>query len=377
MKRALTLFIVLALALFVISGCGDSCEKPYIQVGDSCCLDMNDNSICDDEEEIPEEEEIVPIEEPEVEEEEEVVEEQVIEEPEVEEEDDVVIITEPEEINETEEEVEEGPEVVEEAEEEETEDLSAMGKHPMYVTVFDIKDGNAALIITPNDKVVMINVGPKGIADLLGYNLRHEKKLSKIDHVLFTDLEDDNAGAIQELSEKFEIGHTYDNGVTGTSSTIRMYTETVANKGIQREVLNADKEIYVDPSIKVESFVVYDSAKKIKGKTDKILYKITFRDFSMLFTGDCKTDTCENYVLEADLDSDVVTIPAHGSTKASSAEFISAVDAQVAVLQNGADAGLGVVNAYKDSGATVYDTYKEKENIELTSTGSTFTFNVK
>jgi hypothetical protein len=44
--------IVLSLALIVFaSGCTQvTCNKPYINVGDECCLDMNDNAICDKDE---------------------------------------------------------------------------------------------------------------------------------------------------------------------------------------------------------------------------------------------------------------------------------------------------------------------------------------
>ncbi|MFH1210323.1 MAG: hypothetical protein V1645_00220 [archaeon] len=66
MKRVLSgLFIFgLVLSVFLLSGCqaetptGNAtvCNKPYILVGTSCCLDANDNSVCDkDEIQAPEE----------------------------------------------------------------------------------------------------------------------------------------------------------------------------------------------------------------------------------------------------------------------------------------------------------------------------------
>jgi len=49
MKKTI-LIGVLIITLLVISGCGQqqiTCNKPYILVGTECCLDQNDNSICD------------------------------------------------------------------------------------------------------------------------------------------------------------------------------------------------------------------------------------------------------------------------------------------------------------------------------------------
>ena len=52
-KRGLLATILLS--LFLISACTSqvSCNKPYILVGSSCCLDQNDNSICDNDEQKP------------------------------------------------------------------------------------------------------------------------------------------------------------------------------------------------------------------------------------------------------------------------------------------------------------------------------------
>ena len=51
--RSNVLFFGVALVLVsLLAGCTNSvvCNKPYIQVGSACCLDANDNSICDSDE---------------------------------------------------------------------------------------------------------------------------------------------------------------------------------------------------------------------------------------------------------------------------------------------------------------------------------------
>jgi hypothetical protein len=46
----LALFLALSLALLLISGCGDDCEEPMVEIDKTCCLDSNSNEICDDQE---------------------------------------------------------------------------------------------------------------------------------------------------------------------------------------------------------------------------------------------------------------------------------------------------------------------------------------
>lgn len=55
------LLIILIIGLILISGCEKEvvCNKPYIQVGTECCLDSNDNSICDKDETVEEERSIL------------------------------------------------------------------------------------------------------------------------------------------------------------------------------------------------------------------------------------------------------------------------------------------------------------------------------
>src|SRR3989344_8834757 len=60
MNKLIILFGLLVL-IVLISGCGQTqtiqpktqtsvCNSPYIQVGTSCCIDQNSNSICDNDE---------------------------------------------------------------------------------------------------------------------------------------------------------------------------------------------------------------------------------------------------------------------------------------------------------------------------------------
>lgn len=82
MKRIILALLVLA--VLVLSGCKSGvtggavvCNKPYILVGNDCCLDKDDNSVCDNDEVEPAVEEVEP---PKEELEEEPVVEEVIEE---------------------------------------------------------------------------------------------------------------------------------------------------------------------------------------------------------------------------------------------------------------------------------------------------------
>jgi hypothetical protein len=55
-NKKIVLFSIFSLMLFslLLTGC-TSCNKPYIKVGNSCCLDNNDNNICDKDENIAKE----------------------------------------------------------------------------------------------------------------------------------------------------------------------------------------------------------------------------------------------------------------------------------------------------------------------------------
>ncbi len=48
--RRIIIFGVIIIALFLVSCVPPTCNKPYILVGSACCLDQNDNGICDKDE---------------------------------------------------------------------------------------------------------------------------------------------------------------------------------------------------------------------------------------------------------------------------------------------------------------------------------------
>ena len=56
MKKRVFIFILILLALSFVNGCKEiKCIKPYIKDNDRCCLDDNNNKICDDDERAVEE----------------------------------------------------------------------------------------------------------------------------------------------------------------------------------------------------------------------------------------------------------------------------------------------------------------------------------
>ncbi len=53
----INLLIIPVIAAILLAGCAKvECNEPYIKVGNECCLDQNDNSICDNDETVEDEE---------------------------------------------------------------------------------------------------------------------------------------------------------------------------------------------------------------------------------------------------------------------------------------------------------------------------------
>lgn len=55
MKKVIVVVLVLVSFLLISCSSGVKCNPPYLQVGTSCCLDSDSNSICDNEEKISKE----------------------------------------------------------------------------------------------------------------------------------------------------------------------------------------------------------------------------------------------------------------------------------------------------------------------------------
>ena len=208
----------------------------------------------------------------------------------------------------------------------------------LRVTVFDVQQGDAALIETPNGKTILIDAGVWSP----GYNsgesilLPHfeESGIKKIDAVILSHPHADHIGGILDLIEGIPIAHIYNSGYRYDSNIYKEYIRKSAEKGISVTTLKAGDHLEIDAAVLIMVLGPEEEHFGSDPNEHSVVLNIIYGESEFLFTGDAgleqESRLLENY---GDLlDTDFLKVGHHGSRTSSGTEFLEEVTPEIAVV---------------------------------------------
>ncbi len=209
----------------------------------------------------------------------------------------------------------------------------------LKVVFFDVGQGDAIFIRTPEKHHILIDGGPGStILEKL------EKELpffyNSIDLVILTHPHDDHLSGLIEVLERYNVKDIVYSGVLDNSSIFKRWSEITEKDGY--------KEARAGQKISANNFYIETlyPVEDIKGKIAKDLNAVSavnrfvFKDeHSFLFTGDIY-DKQEKEIIsfyKENLKSDVLKVAHHGSKTSTTKEFLEEVMPKVVVIMVGSD----------------------------------------
>ncbi len=282
---------------------------------------------------------------------------------------------------------------------------SLVTRHSLRVTFLDVGQAECSLIQFPNGKNMLIDGGrlmddfDAGGSIVAPY--LWDIGITKIDYVIGSHPDSDHVGGLLFILNEMSVKNYFDNGQESTDLIHIKLREIAREKNILYKALYVGDEIKIDERVKVEilhpqrkisNFKSQISNPKERGHDNNlsIVMKITYGNFSILFTGDIEKDAERfliNQMSEArsqkpDIRSDalkatVLKVMHHGSSSSSSEEFIKEVSPEAAVFSVGYNnpfrhPNKKVLERYIDAGAKIYRTDKDGL-IEIESDGRGYT----
>ena len=150
--------------------------------------------------------------------------------------------------------------------------------------------------------------------------------------------------------EKISVAEVYDNGVVSAAKVYINYLKAVKAKKIKHQSLKAGDVLDFGDGVKFKvlsptsEFVDYVNNNKIE-KSDRehnvnngsLVGKLTYKNFSMMFTGDCEKESEAKIVANydaKDLKCDVLKSGHHGLTTSSTKKFIAAVNPSCVLISS-------------------------------------------
>jgi len=200
----------------------------------------------------------------------------------------------------------------------------------LSIYFLDVGQGDSSIIITPDDRVVLIDSGPN---ESLILRYLQNLGVSHIDLLIATHAHADHITGMDKIIAKYKPKAFIDPGIPHTTATYQRMITAIDKyninyyKGISRKInLDSLSLTILPPAIPL-----------IKGSelnNNSVVVRLDYKDFSCLFTGDIEKEREGQLLTESrsNLNVDILKIPHHGSSSSSSPLFIRSVGPKIAVI---------------------------------------------
>lgn len=240
---------------------------------------------------------------------------------------------------------------------------------------FDVGQGDAALITTPNDRRVLVDTGPRSLAggaavshSVLQYLRR--RGVDSLDTVVVTHPDEDHLGGVPNLLREVSVGRMVHSGQEANTELYRETRRLLRDRQVLSQAVNRGDTLAVDSTMRIQVLGPPSNPEKygIEGENGaSVVLHLSYGSTDVLLSGDVEARAERNLVRAygQDLDSRVVKIPHHGSGTSSTPPFVRGVVDSTrrtkAVVSVGASNQFGmpdstVLRRWRSRGASVYST---------------------
>lgn len=211
---------------------------------------------------------------------------------------------------------------------------------PEYLTVhfFDVGQGDATFIETPDGAQVLIDGGPNNsvlheLAQVMPLRDR------SIDVVIATHPDSDHIGGLIDVFERYVVDAIMLTENKSDSTTAVTYERLVSAEGAEILYARRGQILTVGASTTLEILWPETDPTAMESNESSIVLKLSYGDTSFMLTGD-SPKRIEEYLVLAEgehLMSTVLKVGHHGSRTSTSELFLAEVRPEYAVLSYGAD----------------------------------------
>lgn len=208
--------------------------------------------------------------------------------------------------------------------------------------------GDGIVLIFPNGEVMVIDGFYSSAADKFIQFLKDDLKIEKIHYLVATHYHSDHIGSFNTILDLFQVEHFYSNGALTNSSTSIQLAEKIKQLKIPETILTQGDILQIGdsridvlwPALTEEDLykIYYEPGKTAELiNLSSLVMKLSYKDFSILFTGDLYRKGEKKLVAEYGnaLKSTVLKAPHHGDPYTSnSIKFLLAANPELTIAQN-------------------------------------------
>ena len=212
----------------------------------------------------------------------------------------------------------------------------------LEVNFFDVGQGDAIFIQTPQKHQVLIDGGPSSI---ILEKLKQEMPFwdRSIDLIILTHPEHDHLAGLLDVLQRYKVDYILWTGVLRDTAEYKEWKNLIEKEkqeGAKIIIAKAGQRINLSRTFLDILFPFEDlEAQSIKNTNNtSVIAKLLFNDACFLFTGDAYKSVERKLVAEKlDFACDVLKVGHHGSKTSTSEEFIEQVLPEIAIISAGKD----------------------------------------
>lgn len=250
----------------------------------------------------------------------------------------------------------------------------------LHLYFLDVGQGDSIYVRTMNNYDLLIDGGPDTkVLSELGEVMPFWDH--KIDLVILTHPHADHISGLIEVLKRYQIGEILTTDAVHTSSEYLEWLEVIRDKEIPFTVVQTGQSKDLDAKTKLKILwpeEKYEGEKVNNLNNTSVVGKLIFDRFSVLLSGDAEEEVQAQLLSDqaADLPSNILKIPHHGSSNAALEDFFQLVNPDVAVISVGESNKFGhpaktTLDKLEEIGAKILRT-DQNSRIEIISDGQTF-----
>lgn len=209
----------------------------------------------------------------------------------------------------------------------------------LQIHFIDVGQGDACLIITPNHHSILIDTGGSINSDYdIGTHIDipylHHYKITSLDYLILSHLDKDHSGDANSILQKIPVKHLIisKEGLENYANELQI---PINNPILENAIVAKENMSFSLDNINFQFLQLDNNLLKSSNEASNVI-KLTYHNFSALFTGDLPQQDELNLIsANKNLQANVLKIAHHGSNTSSSEEFLRAVKPQLAIISVG------------------------------------------
>ncbi|MDZ7659891.1 DNA internalization-related competence protein ComEC/Rec2 [Fodinibius sp.] len=208
----------------------------------------------------------------------------------------------------------------------------------LNLTFFDVGQGDAALVTTPNNKHFLIDAGrwqpDYNSAKYIIIPHLKEQGIEKLDAIFLSHPHADHIGGILEIIDSIPVDTIYNSGTDYDSQLFKTYNKKAVENNIPIKPLKAGDKIYIDPAIPIFVYGPQESVAQSNVNNRSLVIELIYGDTEFLFMGDAEHRQEENLLKHYPemIDTDFLKVGHHGSKTSSSSLLLQSTTPQAGVV---------------------------------------------